>query len=267
MPRKPTLPHQERPRRHLPSPAACPGTPAARARPSGLPGCGMTWPGCEGPRSCATRCRRRSCFPASVVAATCAWGAARLLRGAGGPGPYVGPVGAFGPLWARLRSVAGPPRAISARCPPAVFGNAAGPGPFGSRPLFAPPRPAGRGAAGRPPRCASARPPAPRAAASGGLVVVTHSGGGAGFPPGPPVGLRPVGSAWSAALPLLRPPSGPWSARLPPGLSAARLRAGGPPGGGRPAASLGRLCRRGAPGLWPPASGRCPPRFDAIRQT
>lgn len=142
-----------------------------------------------------------------------------------------------GPPSVRCRS---PPRHFGA-VPPGNLRYAAGPVPFGSRSFFAGPRPAGRVSAGRPPRYASARPPAPRAAAFGGLVVVTHSGGGAGSPLGPSVGLRPVGSACSAALPLLRPPSGPWSARLPPGLSAARLRAGGPPGGGRPAASLGRL--------------------------
>ena len=138
MTHNPSFP-SERPRRHLPSPAACPETPAARARPSGLPGCGMTWPGCEGPRSCATRCGRRSCFLAPVVAAACAWGAARLPCGAGGPGPCVGPVGASGPLRARLRSVAGPPRAIPARCPPAVHGMRPArapsrPGPFSRAP-------------------------------------------------------------------------------------------------------------------------------------
>lgn len=215
-------------------------------------------------------------------------------RGPGGRGPGIGPLGG---LWPPHGPPCGP--ICGALAPidrgrlPQYKWDAGGRGPSRPPPLIAAVRLRPHGC------CLPAAPrlrPAPRAPTVGvvgadapppGLTArrLPHLRGAL---PALPVGLRPVGR------PSGGPPSAPpalWglSARLPPGLPPARLRARGP----RPAAGgyapLGRQCRRavrracaphlctgqgiaggrggaGPPG-WMVPPGHHPPRGDSAQPT
>lgn len=248
--------------------SACPRRPTARARPSGSTRIHNRAARPSAPEDCATdrnpiRLALRGCADAGA-AISGSWPctvrqgvrtSAPLGRGPapGAPPPPGKDAGGQPPGACR-----GSPRAMTARHPSAKW-YAAGPGPFAARSFFAGPRPAGRVSAGRPPRHASARPPAPSAAASGGLAVVTHSGGGAGSPPGP------GGRAAPGRVRLFGgPPSAPPSLLALVGAAPPRAPGCAAPGPGAPGGGRLRLPWAALP---PGAAGLMLARFTAASQS